>query len=75
MFVASFPLAHADRFSDWLDTWKKEQEQKAVQYQKQVLHFDYAKIQNRDAGFKSANYTYHPAKHIDNTVIYLKPVK
>lgn len=49
--------AHADRFSDWLAAYyeneitelelkKRGQEQQAVDYQKEVLRFDYSAIQN-----------------------------
>ena len=60
------PLAHADRFSDWLDVWKKAEEEKAVKYQKEVLNFDYSKIQNKDKGFKSPVISDVKKKHIQN---------
>lgn len=60
------PLAHADRFSEWLEVWKKEEEQRAIQYQKDILHFDYSKIQNKDPGFKTTNVTDVKKKHIQN---------
>ena len=47
------PYAFADRFSDWMEIWKKQEEAKAIKYQKDVLHFDYAKKQNKDPGFKT----------------------
>ena len=77
MFAISFPLAHADRFSDWLAVWKKEQEQKAIDYQKSVLHFDYSKIQGKDAGFVTTDTkNSHGAKHIEKRVIlYWKIIK
>ena len=63
------PLAHADRFSEWLDVWKKSEEEKAIKYQKEVLHFDYSKIQNKDPGFKSGVESKDiPKKHIQNTI-------
>lgn len=61
------PLAHADRFTDWLDVWKKAEEERAIKYQKEVLHFDYSKIQNKDPGFKSGVESKDiPKKHIQN---------
>ena len=80
LFLISFPLAHADRFSDWLDAYwageitdkeikKRGQEYQAIQYQKEVLHFDYSKVQNFDKGYVSTNATvHHPAKHIQNDI-------
>lgn len=55
--VVAIPMAHADRFSDWLEAFyqnqitelelqKRGQEQLAVDYQKEVLNLDYENIQN-----------------------------
>lgn len=67
MFVVSFPLAHADRFSEWMTVWKKQEEKKAIEYQKNILHFDYAKINNKDKGFKGPVETkVMDKKHIQN---------
>ena len=61
------PMVHADRFSDWLAVWKKAEEERAVKYQKEVLNFDYSKIQNKDSGFKSpVESKVIPKKHIQN---------
>ena len=54
------PYAFADRFSEWIEIWKKQEELKAIKYQKDILHFDYAKINNKDPGFKTGV----PAKDI-----------
>ena len=63
------PLAHADRFSEWLDIWKKAEEERAIKYQKEVLHFDYSKIQNKDPGFKTVVDSKDiPKKHIQNSI-------
>lgn len=48
LLMLSVPLAHVDL----LDIWKKEQEKKAIEYQKSILHFDYQKMQKKDKGFK-----------------------
>ena len=80
LFLISFPLAHADewdiilfkaeqRHATALEIYKLGQEYMSVQYQKQVLHFDYSKIQNFDKGYVSINATvHHPAKHIQNDI-------
>jgi len=72
----SLPYVHADRFSDYLKTWKKEQEQKAIEYQKKVLHFDYDKIKKHDKGFKFPIPSDIKKKHIQNDKpITIKAVK
>ncbi len=58
--------AFADRFSEWLEVWKKAEEQKAKDYQKNVLHFDYDKIQKKDKGFKKPIQGDAKKKHIQN---------
>ena len=71
MLVASVtvPFAFADRFSEWLDVWKKAEEERAIKYQKEVLHFDYSKIQNKDPGFKGPVESKDiPKKHIQNSI-------
>ena len=77
MFLVSFPLAHADRFSEWLVIWKKTEELKAKEYQKKVLNFDYEKIQNKDKGFKTGVPTKDiQKKHIQNEIrVNYKTVK
>lgn len=63
----SVPYVHADRFSEWLIIWKKAEEQKAIKYQKEILHFDYSKIQGKDKGFKEPVKTaIADKKHIQN---------
>ena len=64
------PYAFAsDRFVDWLSVWKKAEEERAIKYQKEVLYFDYSKIQNKDPGFKSpVDSKEMPKKHIQNTI-------
>ena len=62
-------VAHADWFSDRLNVWKKAEEERAIQYQKEVLHFDYSKIQNKDPGFKTVVDSKDiQKKHIQNTI-------
>lgn len=79
LFVMVVPLAHADRFSEWLDAYHKGeitdiqikkagQEHEAIKYQKKVLNFDYDKIQNGDGGFKAPDNTWKPKKTIDRIV-------
>lgn len=57
VILFGIPSAYADRFSDWLEAYyqneitelelkKRGQEQIAVEYQKNILRFDYSKIQN-----------------------------
>ena len=66
-FSVTVPSAFADRFSDFLDVWKKAEEDRAIKYQKKVLNFDYSKIQNKDPGFKSGVDSKDiPKKHIQN---------
>jgi len=74
--AATIQSVHADRFSDWLTIWKKEQEQKAKEYQKSVLHFDYDKIKKHDKGFKFPIPSDSKKKHIANDKpITLKVIK
>ena len=61
-------VAHADWFSDRLNVWKKAEEERAVKYQKEVLNFDYQKIQNKDKGFKSPIISDVKKKHIQNEI-------
>ena len=56
------PYAFADRFDEWLEIHKKQEEKKAIEYQKSILHFDYAKIQNKDPGFKTGIPAKEPPK-------------
>lgn len=75
------PNVHADRFSDWLDAYwagqitdteikKRGQEHDAVNYQKEVLHFDYESIQNHDKGYKEPVYKeWVPAKTIQKVKV------
>lgn len=59
--------AFADRFSEWIEIWKKQEEHRAIQYQIDVLHFDYSKIHNDDPGFKEPVTTkVAEKKHIQN---------
>lgn len=58
--------AFADRFSEWIEVWKKQEELKAKEYQKKVLNFDYEKIQSKDKGFKSPIISDVKKKHIQN---------
>lgn len=62
LFLISFPLAHADRFTEWMDMWKKQEEARAIKYQKEVLYFDYEKINNKDPGFKTTDTTVYTKK-------------
>ena len=61
------PYVFADRFDEWLEIHKKQEEKKAIEYQKSILHFDYAKMQKKDKGFKTGIPGKDiPKKHIQN---------
>ena len=64
LLVSSITVSYA--FADWREVLKKEEEAKAIKYQKMVLHFDYEKIQNKDKGFKSPVTSDVKKKHIHN---------
>ena len=64
LLVSSVTVSYA--FADWREVQKKEEESRAVKYQKEVLHFDYEKIQNHDKGFKSPIISDVKKKHIHN---------
>ena len=66
VFSVTVNYAFADRFSEWIEVWKKEQEQKAKEFQKKVLNFDYEKIQKKDKGFKFPIPSDVKKKHIQN---------
>ena len=46
--------AYADSYTE---TRKKDEERKAVQFQKEILHFDYSKILKKSKGFKAPIFT------------------
>lgn len=62
------PYAFADRFSEWIEIWKKQEEIKAKAYQKKVLNLDYDKIQSKDKGYKKPIQGETKKKHIQNTI-------
>ena len=66
VFSVTVNYAFADRFSEWIEIWKKWEELKAKEYQKKVLNFDYEKIQSKDKGFKSPIISDVKKKHIQN---------
>lgn len=69
MVMVGFSVTVPSVFAD-LDVWKKVEEQKAIDYQKKVLNFDYSKIQNKDPGFKTGVESKDiPKKHIQNTIV------
>lgn len=56
-------------------TRKYDEEKKAVQFQKEKLHFDYLKMHKKDKGFKTGIPAKEKPKIKIQQIISLKPVK